>query len=184
MQLELDELHRQLSIRGKNGIPFICSACTLWILFTIIYALPMKIELKNIWLLICTGGMFPLSILYSMWMKSDWKMEGHPLSKLGLIFNLAQFVYFPLVFWALLRQPEEMIMFFAIITGAHFFPYSWYYQTKAYSVIAILSAVIIFIVGLIIKPVQMWFIPFIMVILLIILIGWLASDYKTKKFVN
>ncbi len=73
-------------------------------------------------MLFSTGLMFPLSMGLSNLLKADWKFEGNPLGKLGVFLNIAQLVYFPILFWAIGKSPEEAIIFFSIITAAHFFP--------------------------------------------------------------
>jgi len=73
-----------------------------------------------------------------------------------------------------------VIIFFAIITCAHFFPYGWYYNTKAYTVMAVISALFIMIIGWNVGVEQLWIIPLTTVILLLILITWLVIDVKRK----
>lgn len=179
-KLNLDELRKDLSVRGKNGIGFLLSGTLVWLSVTIVYMQSFAIEWKNILLLILTGLMFPAAVGISNMIRADWKMEGNCLSRLGLIFNFAQFIYFPLVYWALLENPEQMVFIFAVITGAHFFPYGWFYQTKAYYVMAPVISVAITVIALATGSERLWMIPLAMVILLIILIAWLHADYKRK----
>lgn len=182
--MNLAKLRNELSIRGKNGIAFLLSASILWFVFTIIYMQPLPLQSKNIILLIMTGLLFPLAVGIAKLIKADWKLEDHPFSQLGLLLNLAQFMYFPIVFWALVGEPKKMIVFFAVITGAHFFPYGWFYQAKAYYVMAPIISVIIMILGWKLSPSHLWIIPLVMVIFLATLICWLVQDYKQKKQVE
>lgn len=71
-------------------------------------------------MLISSGIIFPLSIGMSTLIKSDWQLENNPIGNLGLIFNFAQLIYFPILFFGMVTSPENAILFFAIITGAHF----------------------------------------------------------------
>ncbi|WP_407670473.1 DUF7010 family protein [Pallidibacillus pasinlerensis] len=40
--------------------------------------------------------------------------------------------------------PEDAVLYFDIIKGVHFFPYGWFYITKAYYVMAPVMSVTIF----------------------------------------
>lgn len=43
-------------------------------------------------------------------------------------------------------------MVLAVITLAHLLPFSWLYQERAYAIVAIAGAVVVFIVGLLLAP--------------------------------
>jgi hypothetical protein len=124
--------------------------------------------------------MFPLSVGISTLLKADWKLENNPFGNLSLYLNLAQIIYFPILFWGIIKSPSDAIIFFAIITGAHFFPYGWFYHAKAYYVMAPVSAVIIMVLGLYLNGENLWLIPFSFTILLLFLIILLHLDYKRK----
>jgi len=178
--LSLDETRNELSIKGKNGLGFLMSGVIIWLIVTAIFSLSMGIYEKNIFMLISTGLMFPLSIGMNRLIKAEWKFTGNALAPLGIYLNIAQIVYFPILFWAIGKSPEDVIIFFAIITCAHFFPYGWYYNTKAYTVMAVISALFIMIIGWNVGVEQLWIIPLTTVILLLILITWLVIDVKRK----
>lgn len=125
--------------------------------------------------------MFPLSLGISRIMKVDWKLEGNPLAPLGLYLNLAQIIYFPILIWVIGKRPEEAVIFFAIITSAHFFPYGWFYHTKSYSIMAPLMALVIMLIGWTIESAKLWLVPLVMVIFLFILVLWIQKDYKDKS---
>lgn len=146
--MQVEEAKRDAAIRGKKGVSFILAGTVIWIVITAIFLMPnLSLETKNIFMLVSTGMMFPLAVGISTLLKADWKLEDNPLNMLGLIINLAQFAYFPFIFWAFAKSPEQVVLFFAIITAAHFFPYGWYYESKAYYMIAPLVAVMITVVG-------------------------------------
>lgn len=178
--MELVDLRNELSVRGKNGINFLLSGIFVWTIITIIFLQPLEIHQKNIFLLCATGLMFPLSIGIAAIIKADWKLDNNPLGKLGLYLNFAQFIYFPIVFWGLINIPEDTVLYFAIITGAHFFPYGWFYNTKAYYVMAPVISVTIFFLRLYLKGENLWLIPLAVVCLLLLLIFWLFLDFKKK----
>lgn len=173
-------IRNDLSLKSKNGIAFLLSGTIIWTIITIIFLLSIDIFQKNIFLFISTGLMFPMSILMAKLIKADWRVAGHPLNELGLYFNIAQFVYFPFVFWAFIQSPEQMVYFFAIITGAHFFPYGWLYNTKAYYIMAPFISIGVTLIGWDLPLSQLWLIPLTIVLLFIILICWLYIDYRYK----
>ncbi|XQY93067.1 DUF7010 family protein [Metabacillus sp. HB246100] len=180
MIMNITDLRNDVSISAKNGISFLCSGVFIWVLMTIIYFLPMKIGLQNILALYSTGLMLPLAILLSRMIKVKWNDKENPLSRLGLILNVAQFIYFPIIFWMLFSNPNEFIVFFAIVTGAHFFPYGWLYKAKAYYWFAPIISIAVFIIGSYVGDEFIWLIPMTVPILLVILISFLYTDYRRK----
>ncbi|MDY7223254.1 DUF7010 family protein [Halalkalibacterium halodurans] len=179
--MTIHELRDDASIKAKNGLGFILSGTVVWLLITFIFLLPFSLQTKNIFMLAMTGLLFPLAVGISSIMKADWKLEKNPLNKLGLTLNVAQFIYFPIVFWAFIESPEEMIIFFAVITGAHFFPYGWFYRARAYSAMAPVISIVIVIIGWTVDLTKLWLIPLIMTLLLLLLSVWLFADYKKKS---
>lgn len=124
--------------------------------------------------------MFPLAILIAKVIKAAWNTNDNPLGILGLYLNLTQIMYFPILFWTFSKSPGYMIIFFAVITGAHFFPYGWFYNTKAYMVMAPVISAFITIFGWNIASTSLWKIPLLMIVLLIILSVWIYIDYRQK----
>lgn len=178
--LELNKTRNELSINGKNGLSFLLSAIVVWSIITVIFLQSINISQKNLFMLYTTGIMFPLSIGLSTVLKVDWQFKNNPLGQLGLFLNLAQIIYFPILFWGMIKSPNDAIIFFAIITGAHFFPYGWFYKARAYFVMAPVIALIIMFAGLYLNNENLWLIPFLMVICLLCLCFWLYLDYKAK----
>ncbi|OIJ20124.1 hypothetical protein BKP45_10070 [Anaerobacillus alkalidiazotrophicus] len=179
--MEVTRIRNELSVKGKNGIGFLFSAVVIWSIITIIFLQPIEIHQKNIYMLFSTGLMFPLSVGISSLIRSDWRLKNNPLGDLGLYLNLAQFIYFPILFWGIIKSPNEAIIFFAIITGAHFFPYGWFYNAKPFYVMAPIITVIIIFLGIYLNGEDLWLIPFSMIILILFLILWLILDYRRKS---
>lgn len=178
--LNLKNLKEDLAIRSKNGIPFIFAATVVWSLITVIYVLPFELRLKNLLLFFSTGLMFPLSVLFSNLFKSDWKSETNPLSSIGLVLNLAQLVYYPIVFWAFIKNPSQMVLFFAIIIAAHLFPYGWLYDNKPFTFMSPMMSFTLAVIGWNLSIDKLWYIPLSMVIFLIILNICLYLEYNKK----
>lgn len=179
--LELYETRKELSVKGKNGIGFLLSAFVIWSIIIIIFLQSIETDHKNIYMLFSTGLMFPLSVGISTLIKADWKLKNNPLGNLGLFLNLAQLIYFPILFWGIIKSPDDAVVFFAIITGAHFFPYGWFYNAKPYYVMSPIISVVSMLLGLYLNGKLLWLIPFSMPIFFLVLIFWLHLDYKNKS---
>ncbi|QQE80584.1 hypothetical protein [Alicyclobacillus sp. SO9] len=178
--MDLLQMKRELSIKGKNGISFLMSGTVVWAIITVIFILPFSPREKDLIAFYSTGLMFPMAVLFSRLIKADWKAQDNPLGSLGLYLNLAQMMYFPVLFWTIVKHPTDMVLLFAIITAAHFYPYGWLYNTKAYYFLGPIVALLLFGIGLVSnKP--SWVIPFSMVVALVLMNVFLVADYK-KKF--
>src|SRR5699024_5710015 len=94
--------------------------------------------------------------------------------------RLTQFVYFPLLFWVFMKSPHDFVLFFAVITGAHFFPYGCLYRAKAYYIMAPVISVAMMMIGWMFADPYLWLLPLAMIIFLFVLIVWLSMDYKQK----
>ncbi len=159
---------------------FITSAFIIWSIITIIFLQSTGTYQKNIYMLFSTGLMFPFSVSVSTLIKADWKFENNPLGSLGLYLNIAQLIYFPILFWGIIKSPNDAVMLFAIITGAHLFPFGWLYNSKPYYIMAPVISVTVMFLGLYLNGENLWLIPFSLAILLLILIYLLHLDYKRK----
>ena len=179
--LNVDNLRKQLSIEAKNGIDFTIAAAIIWAVISFVWQLEYSSYDKSVFVFIAGGPMFPLAFLFSKILKTKWKIPSNPLQTLGLWFNFAQLFYFPMLIFTLIKMPDYFIMVYAIITGAHFFPYAWFYKTKWYAVFAgIISAGNLFI-GLSVQQEQVYYIGVFTSISLAILSVGLYFDCRLKK---
>ncbi|WP_226390313.1 DUF7010 family protein [Penaeicola halotolerans] len=134
---DFDYLRDELSLRAKNGLDFTLAASVVWALIAIIWTIDEADAYdKSVLTFIVGGILLPLAFTFSKVLKTNWKVKNNPLQPLGLWLNFAQLFYFPFLFFCLLRYPQYFLMAYAIITGAHFFPYAWYYRTAWYAVFA------------------------------------------------
>lgn len=132
---ELDQLRLDLSIKAKNGIDFILAATIVWSCIAVIWTLDFSSYNKSVFTFMIGGLLLPLAFSFSKILKTEWKTN-NPLQPLGLWLNFAQLFYFPFLVFILIKYPDHFIMTYAIITGAHLFPYSWFYKEKAYAIVA------------------------------------------------
>lgn len=176
-----DALRIELSIKAKNGIDFIIAASIIWMIISYIWTLEFNSYDKSILTFIVGSLMLPLALLLSKVFKTTWKNKDNPLEPLGLWLNFAQLFYFPFLVFILLVHPDYFVMTYIIITGAHFFPYGWYYKTVWYSIFAGIIVVGILLLGLMVSPEKMYYLPLLFSPVLMILAILLYQDYKKKE---
>lgn len=180
-QNDLDKLRLELSVKAKNGLDFVVSAIIIWSLISFIWTLSYSDYNKSVMTFIVGGPMLPLAFLLSKVFKTTWKVENNPLDPLGLWLNFAQLFYFPMLVFVLIMKPEYFVLCYVIITGAHFFPYAWYYNTKAFAVMAGVISFGSMAIALTVKSANLYLIPLFMVGSLLVLAVWLFLDFKRSK---
>ena len=178
---DLDLLRLDLTIKAKNGLNFIVAAIFIWLLITYIWTLPYSVGSRGLMTFYAGGLMLPLAWVFSKLMRTSWSMPDNPLQPLGLWLNFAQLAYFPILFFVYLRHPEQFIMVYVIITGAHFLPYAWFYNTRSFAVMAVLISVGAMWLGLKLPVQNLYLIPLFLSGSLLILAIWTGLDYQTKK---
>ncbi len=155
---KLDDLRMELSLKAKNGIDFILAAAMIWFVNSYLWTLPYSDYNKSIFIFIAGGMMLPLAFGISKIFKTTWKIKNNPLQPLGLWLNFAQLFYFPFLIFVLVTTPKYFIMTYAIITGAHFFPYTWFYNEQAYAILAGVISIGAFLIGINAPPEYMFYV--------------------------
>ncbi|MFC4633095.1 DUF7010 family protein [Dokdonia ponticola] len=135
-KIQLDKSRLDLAQRAKQGIDFITSATIIWLFITIIWSTDMVVGTKNTMTLAVSGVMMPLALLFSKIYKSQWKIKDNALHPLGLLLNIAQLFYFPILVLVIKFIPDYFVTVYMIITGAHFFPYAWFYKQPMFAIMA------------------------------------------------
>jgi len=180
-QPDFDSLRIELSVKAKNGIDFIVAASLVWLAISYLWTLTMTPYNQSV-LTFCVGTfMLPLAGLFSKIFKTTWTLKDNPLNSLGLWLNFAQLFYFPILFFTLFKTPGYFIMMYAIITGAHFFPYSWYYKTRLYALAAGIISIGSFFIGTYLQTHKIYLIPLLLSIFLAMLSVFLFLDFRNKK---
>lgn len=177
-ELSYPQLRHQIIVENKNGINFIVAASICWLLISINWLLPFSTQNKALFTFFCTAPMMPLAFLFSKTFKTSWKIPNNPLNELGLWLNFAQLFYFPFVFIFFAQYPDQFVMAFSIITGAHFFPYAWFYNTKSYAVMAGVISVGSALLGTQIKDNPSAYVAGYITLCLWLLAIWIFADYK------
>lgn len=176
-----DKFKIELSLKARNGIDFTLSATIIWGLVAYIWTLPISSYNKSVLVFMVSSLLLPTALGLSKLLKTKWKIEENPLQPLGLWLNFAQLFYFPFLIFTLVKMPDYFIMTYAIITGAHLFPYAWLYKTKWYAIFAGVIAVGAFILALMLPKTQMYYIALITSLLLLVLSIGLYFDARKKS---
>lgn len=127
-QKSLKDLKLEIKLHAKNGVDFILAGGILWLLMAFVWTLEYPSYYKSIFTFMIGGAMLPLAWGLSKILKTNWNVKNNPLQPLGLWLNVAQLIYFPFLIFILIKYPDYFIMTYAIITGAHLFPYAWFYD--------------------------------------------------------
>tara|TARA_B100000378_G_scaffold276363_1_gene274138 strand:- start:1609 stop:2166 length:558 start_codon:yes stop_codon:yes gene_type:complete len=178
----LEKLKLEIQQKAKMGVDFIISGGILWLAIFIIWFQDLPYYNKSIFTFIIASLMLPLAFGCSKILKTNWKIKNNPLQPLGLWLNFAQLVYFPILVFTLIKYPEHFIMVYAIITGAHLFPYAWMYEGNGYAVAAILISVGSMAIALLLASNSFWLIPLFTSMGLFILAIWIFT--RLKKLTN
>src|SRR5690606_27651542 len=178
----LKNLKYEIQTQAKNGVDFIISGGILWSLIFFIWLQDFTSYNKSIFTFIAAAIMLPLAFGFSKVLKTNWKIKDNPLQPLGLWLNFAQLIYFPILIFTLINYPDNFIMTYAIITGAHLFPYAWFYDETGYAIAAILISVGSLVIALAANPTMIWLIPLYTSGTLFILAIWIFV--RLKKTTN
>lgn len=177
---QLDGWRNELSVRAKNGINFISAATVVWLMITLIWMQDFSSKEKSLYTFYVGGLMLPIAFVLSKVFKTTWSIKHNPLDRLGLWLNIAQLFYFPFLFFFLGSSPDFFVMTYAIITGAHFFPYSWFYRTPWFAVAAGVISFGTFILAVRLPLNQMYLVPAAVAVTLLVLQVPLFVDYRAK----
>jgi len=177
---DLNSLKTDLSVKAKNGMDFTLSASIIWLGIAYIWTLSARSYDKSVLTFIAGAFMLPLAFGLSKVLKTQWNTT-NPLESLGLWLNFAQLFYFPFLVFTLMKMPDYFVMVYVIITGAHFFPYAWYYKTNLYAIFAGIISVGALFLGLTLESGTMFYLPAFMSTSLIVLTGLLYLDSQKKR---
>ena len=132
----------------KKGLPFILASAVLWILILLARILAPDLYTANLAAFVCCCLLMPLAILFAKAVKADiFRKTKNPFKTLCLVSTFNQFLYILIVMWAFSRSPENMLMIYAMVFGAHLLPFGWIYDSKAYTVLSIAETVGALVIG-------------------------------------
>lgn len=177
----LDQLRLELSVKAKNGLDFILAAMVVWAAIAGVWLLPNSAS-RNGFITFFVGSLLlPLARLLSKPLRTTWTLPHNPLQPLGLWLNFAQLFYFPLLGFVYMRYPQHFVMAYGIITGAHFFPYAWFYRAPAFAILAGVISAGCLVLGLRLAPNQLYLIPSFVAVCLAVLAVLLVTSYRQNQ---
>ncbi len=178
---ELDALRLELSVKAKNGLDFIVAATLVWAAIAFVWTLPNP-PAQNGFITFFVGALtLPLARLLSGPFGTTWTLPHNPLQPLGLWLNFAQLFYFPFLLFIFSKYPQHFIMTYGIITGAHFFPYAWFYQARPFAIMAGIIPVGCLVLGLRVAAAELYLIPLFVAGALLVLGGLLLASYRRNR---
>jgi hypothetical protein len=180
-QNSLAKLKTEIQFQAKNGIDFILSAGILWLMITYIWTLEYTSYNGSIFTFMIGAILLPIALGLSKILKTNWKVKDNPLQPLGLWLNFAQLIYFPFLIFILIKYPDYFVMSYAIITGAHLFPYAWFYDEVGYAVWAIIISIGSLLITLNSEIEKIWIVPLYTSIMLFTLAGWILMRLQNRK---
>lgn len=172
-------LKLEIQLKAKNGADFIFAASITWFgIFLIWRFLQNTSYEKSVFTFMFGAILIPLALGFSKILKTNWKIKNNPLQPLGLWLNFAQLIYFPFLIFCLVKYPDYFIMAYGIITGAHLFPYAWFYNEIGYTVAAIVISLGSMLIALTVSPASIFLIPLFTASILLILGIWILIRYR------
>jgi hypothetical protein len=174
-------LRLELSVKAKNGLDFLLAASVVWTAIAFIWMLPHSPAQKAFITFFVGAATLPLAWLFSKVLRTSWSLPHNPLQPLGLWLNFAQMFYFPFLLFVYSKHPSYFIMTYGIITGAHFFPYAWFYNARPFAIMAGIIPVGCLVLGLRLGVGQLYLIPIFIVCALVVLSGLLFVSYRQNS---
>lgn len=144
----LQELKEDCRKKQKRGLHFIIASVFIWIAILVIHASSLPILTKNLYTFFCSAPLVPLAYFISKLIGVDFQNKDNPLNTLGVIFTVNQIFYLLIAMWIYAAVPDKMLMVYAMIFGAHLFPYGWLYQSKTYYILSVMIPFGVLILGL------------------------------------
>ncbi len=142
-----EQLQERVINSQKRGIHFIIASVVLWVGISIIRMLDLPILTQNMLTFCMSAPLMPLAYLVSKLLGIPFQDKENPLSAMGIVLAVAQLPYLLIVMWVYRAAPNYMVMVYAMVTGAHFLPYGWYYKSKVYYVSGILITIVTLMLG-------------------------------------
>lgn len=174
----LEELRIDCALKQKKGLHFILASIFIWLAIFIIHLTSTPILTKNLLTFCCAAFLVPLAYFISRIIKVDFQNKENPLTKLGMIFSLNQFLYLLIVMWVYPTIPDKMVMVLAMVFGAHLLPFGWLYKSISYTVLSFFIPILALVVGL---TYQSYVLAIVMMVIEIIFsISLIIENHKLK----
>ena len=145
--MNIDELRKDITLKQKKGLPFICASVVIWLLILIVVVLDLPQQQENMLVFCCSCPLMPIAWLIGKLLNVDIFEKSNPLGNVGFLFTCNQFLYLLIVMWVFSAVPDKMVMIYAMVFGAHLLPYSWLYRSISYRVFSIIIPIVSLVIG-------------------------------------
>lgn len=157
--MDISGLKKDYALMTKKGIPMFYGGVLIWFILGLLsFILPEKLNAYVY--LASTGIFFPVGILVSKLMKIDFFVKGNPLSSLGGLLGALQLFFAPLLIMVGFEHHEWIPFVVGVLTGAHFLPFVWVYDSKAMMFQTIATVTVSTLVGLVFIEFALTLVPF------------------------
>jgi uncharacterized protein DUF7010 len=173
----LDELKLEIIRSSRRGYPILLAGA---LFFTALAVLPALVPLQTARLLWVLGLViiFPLGILIGRLLGIEVITRHNPLGTLGGLIAGTQIFYLP-VFMAVYQfKPELLPLTIGLLGGAHFLPYAWLYNSRAYMFTAFAMGVAAFVLGGLFMSSALRLVPIALALIYIIATVWLLAENR------
>lgn len=118
--------------RTKKGVVMFYVGTIYWLLLGLLSLFDINIKLLGICYLVGAGMLFPLGIMVSKLLNIDFIAKGNPFSNIAGVLGGMQILFAPILILVFIEHIEWLPFFIAILTGAHFLPFTALHNSKGY----------------------------------------------------
>jgi hypothetical protein len=142
----LDQLKTEIIASSKRGYPILVAGA---LFFLVLALLPAVLPLRTVQLIWVLGliVIFPAGILLGRLFGIEVITRSNPLGTLGGLIAGTQAFYLPVFIAVYQFQPQLLPLTIGVLGGAHFLPYAWLYNSRAYLFVALGTGLAAFILG-------------------------------------
>ena len=142
----LDQLKVEIIASSKRGYPILVAGA---LFFLVLALLPAVMPLRAVQLIWVLGliVIFPVGILLGRLLGIEVITRNNPLGTLGGLIAGTQAFYLPVFIAVYQFQPDLLPLTIGVLGGAHFLPYAWLYNSRAYLFVALGTGLAAFILG-------------------------------------
>lgn len=182
--MDLTTLKRDIATRSRRGLPNILAGAGLWATFGVLGAVLPDTPQRALIYLCGAGMLLPLGMLVAAIMRVDLFAKGNPLAVLGGYLGGLQMLFIPLMAGAYTATPSFVPWYMGVLVGAHFLPFAWLYDSRAYLIGAIGTTVAAALSGWLLPAATYLVTPFAVTLLLLVMALLLRSEIAADAAIN
>ncbi len=122
------------------------------------------------------GMLWPLGLLVGSLLKFDLFTKDNPLSTLAGLIGGLQILFIPLMIGAYATTPLYVPWYLGVLVGAHFLPFVWVYDSRAYLFAAIATTAVAALTGWLAPEATYVLTPFAVVAVLLVTLALLWRE--------